>query len=386
MSYIRNSDYQLIVALSGVTNMDKVVDNQQNKTWSVIKFPDEKSVSAVPSSWIVGKKCYWPPYSEKALRAAIENNESPNFQVWQSYTFESFRNNVFDTFKEADKKSLKATKTSDLESGCETKSYTFSSKKRKIFRKTVSFSSVEEEGEEEEGDEEEESVLPDPPSFKKQRRELQPNVEINTFDQNELLKRQEERRKRDILPQRSENLSTPRVSEENNEESDSKTIIKYLQSIIRKQNILHSTLLDITNRLSNIENKNTVLQIENSESIFITLENLPVNTEEDLAVLEDHLGEGMEHAVNELSNLGGATIYDFIFRATEKLITNNFCGIHYSYEGKRKKKAFRNLKLHELLIKSSLALFKNVTIKDVEISIQKWIRRCSERAKATKHK
>ncbi|KAF5285748.1 hypothetical protein FQR65_LT02276 [Abscondita terminalis] len=108
---------------------------------------------------------------------------------------------------------------------------------------------------------------------------------------------------------------------------------------------------------------------------------LPVDSEADLDALEFLLASQMDLAVKEISNLGGASIYDFIHRATLKLITNGFCGREYSYEGRRQKKSFRNLKVHELLTKSSMQLF-TTTEKEVEMNIQKWIRRCTERAKA----
>ncbi|KAK4882898.1 hypothetical protein RN001_006217 [Aquatica leii] len=194
--------------------------DEPSQTWSVIKFPDEEAVSAVPSSWIVdGKKCYWPPYNKKLVRISIERNERPDIEKWQLFSCTGFRNNVYG----------------------------------------------------------------------------------------------------------------------------------YFETLIRKQNILQSTMLDICNRITNLENTRAVPQIDNVDSIFIVVENLPANTTADLESLEIYLGNEMNNAVKEISKLGGATIYEFIVRATQKLITNSFCGKEYSYEGKRKKNVFRNLKLNELL-------------------------------------
>uniref|UniRef100_A0A1Y1KF52 DUF4806 domain-containing protein n=1 Tax=Photinus pyralis TaxID=7054 RepID=A0A1Y1KF52_PHOPY len=81
----------------------------------------------------------------------------------------------------------------------------------------------------------------------------------------------------------------------------------------------------------------------------------------------------------EISQIGGANLYEFISRSCQKLITNQFCGETFSFLGRRRKQPFRNLKLNELLIKASMKQFKQSTIKEVELNISKWLRRCLER-------
>ncbi|VEN64244.1 unnamed protein product, partial [Callosobruchus maculatus] len=41
------------------------------KTWSVVSFIDDKTVEAVPSNWIKGQLCYWPPLTGEKLMNAI---------------------------------------------------------------------------------------------------------------------------------------------------------------------------------------------------------------------------------------------------------------------------------------------------------------------------
>uniref|UniRef100_A0A1Y1MBH4 Uncharacterized protein n=1 Tax=Photinus pyralis TaxID=7054 RepID=A0A1Y1MBH4_PHOPY len=121
-------------------------------TWSVIKFPeDNDAVEAVPSRWLVGNKCKWPPYppNSKKLIEAIEKSEMPS-ETWQEFTIIPFRNNIYDDYATAKKKVKKALATSDLD---ESDSAPRSGKRKIKFRRTYSYSSVEEEA----------LSLPDPP-------------------------------------------------------------------------------------------------------------------------------------------------------------------------------------------------------------------------------
>lgn len=65
-------------------------------SWSIIKFPDENdAVAAVPTSWLRGNQCYWPPWSQNVIDAAIKDCKPPNVETWQTYRFTPMRNNVF---------------------------------------------------------------------------------------------------------------------------------------------------------------------------------------------------------------------------------------------------------------------------------------------------
>ncbi|KAK4885190.1 hypothetical protein RN001_001461 [Aquatica leii] len=133
-------------------------------------------------------------------------------------------------------------------------------------------------------------------------------------------------------------------------------IIKYLEQIIRKQNILQSTIVDVNQKLDDLKKRRTVeSDKENVVLIFSVLDYLPVNSEADLHALEVYLSdeENFQNAIKTISSLGGS---------------NCFCGAAYSYEEKRKKQPFRTLKLNELLIKALMNLFTNSTIKEIEVN------------------
>ncbi|XP_031359319.1 uncharacterized protein LOC116182899 [Photinus pyralis] len=117
-------------------------------TWSVVKFPSDNSVEAVPTSWLNGNRCVWPSYplNSQKLLDAVEKQSSPGCD-WQTYDIIPFKNNVFDDFTVAKKKAEKALATSDLESDSqafEEKNKTSTKRKIKL-KKEFSFSSVEEE-------------------------------------------------------------------------------------------------------------------------------------------------------------------------------------------------------------------------------------------------
>ncbi|CAH1153704.1 unnamed protein product [Phaedon cochleariae] len=65
------------------------------RTWTVVKFVEEDTVEAVPTTWLVGNLCYWPPYPREKLVTAIKNFEAPNTH-WPSHKMEIFRNGTFD--------------------------------------------------------------------------------------------------------------------------------------------------------------------------------------------------------------------------------------------------------------------------------------------------
>lgn len=64
------------------------------KTWTVVKFTDENTVEAVPTTWIVGKQCHWPPFTHEKVMAAIRNHELIN-TCWPLHEISTFRNGTF---------------------------------------------------------------------------------------------------------------------------------------------------------------------------------------------------------------------------------------------------------------------------------------------------
>lgn len=161
-----------------------LTDSQDSgRTWSVVKFPNEGSVEAVPTTWIFGNKCFWPPYSRSKIRIAIEQHHPADVKTWVLHEVCLLKNSVFgnskqtftffclliyisilDDYNVAKKKTQLATFKSDLESQSDADAI-YSSKKRKIIRKVHSFYSSEEDVEDHEV-----SFLPCPPPLTKGKR------------------------------------------------------------------------------------------------------------------------------------------------------------------------------------------------------------------------
>lgn len=64
-------------------------------TWTIVKFVDEGMVvEAVPTKWLLGNKCYWPPYTREKLMNSIKKLEPPN-TCWPQHLVEIFRNGTY---------------------------------------------------------------------------------------------------------------------------------------------------------------------------------------------------------------------------------------------------------------------------------------------------
>jgi hypothetical protein len=50
--------------------------------WAVVEFPTDKSVAAVPVSWLNLNDCFWPPLTGDKLRRAIRTEMEPEAS-WQ---------------------------------------------------------------------------------------------------------------------------------------------------------------------------------------------------------------------------------------------------------------------------------------------------------------
>ncbi|KAF5294849.1 hypothetical protein FQA39_LY00333 [Lamprigera yunnana] len=344
-----------------------------SETWSVVKFPEENSVTAVPTSWLHGSICFWPPFSRKIVQAAIERGDPPNINTWQQFDYLALRNNVFDSFKEAERKSRKALETLDLESQTEDNDESIGKRKRRVPKHFDDDHSCSSE------DENTRSDLPKPPKppamFKKRTTIQKPvgNIKIvqshsqqisNTFDNVNIAGTSTFLNHEDISIQQSpttsnRELSTPQNSRRPHvEKHNCGDIGGYLKQILRKQNILQCMVTDMNTKLIEIENfvKTTpshATEAVEVESIFVKVQNLPVDSDDALQELENFLADHNEfnEAVKKIMKLGGNSTYEFIFRAAKKLITVRFAGAEFSFLGRKQKRKFIDLKLAQLLKK-----------------------------------
>ncbi|KAF5283583.1 hypothetical protein FQA39_LY17285 [Lamprigera yunnana] len=208
---------------------------------------------------------------------------------------------------------------------------------------------------------------PKPPAMFKKRTTIQKpvgNIKIvqshsqqisNTFDNVNIAGTSTFLNHEDISIQQSpttsnRELSTPQNSRRPHvEKHNCGDIGGYLKQILRKQNILQCMVTDMNTKLIEIENfvKTTpshATEAVEVESIFVKVQNLPVDSDDALQELENFLADH-----NEFNEAGGNSTYEFIFRAAKKLITARFAGAEFSFLGRKQKRKFIDLKLAQLL-------------------------------------
>ena len=52
--------------------------------FAVVEFTKDRSVEVVPSNWIVGNACYWPPYRGMRFTTSVKKSETPD-ETWNEY-------------------------------------------------------------------------------------------------------------------------------------------------------------------------------------------------------------------------------------------------------------------------------------------------------------
>lgn len=62
------------------------------KSWTIVAFSDEGTVEAIPSSWIIGDICHYPPST--LVKVAIKKNEPFN-RNWPKHKIRTFRNGTY---------------------------------------------------------------------------------------------------------------------------------------------------------------------------------------------------------------------------------------------------------------------------------------------------
>ncbi|KAG7454090.1 hypothetical protein MATL_G00263860 [Megalops atlanticus] len=78
----------------------------------IVEFTEEQSVEVVPSTWLFGNSCYWPPFKpQAAVKAAMLQSVPP--PDWRRYPCKMIK--TFDTYAEA-RQYLSKAEHSDLQS------------------------------------------------------------------------------------------------------------------------------------------------------------------------------------------------------------------------------------------------------------------------------
>lgn len=64
-------------------------------TWTVVKFIEENSVEAIPTTWLVGSDhCYWPSYTQQKIQHVIKRHEEAN-TCWPLHRIEVFKSGTY---------------------------------------------------------------------------------------------------------------------------------------------------------------------------------------------------------------------------------------------------------------------------------------------------
>lgn len=65
------------------------------RSWTIIQFLDEDmTIEAVPTTWLQGDLCHWPPYQSSKMSNAIRKWEALNTN-WPTHKVKVFRNATF---------------------------------------------------------------------------------------------------------------------------------------------------------------------------------------------------------------------------------------------------------------------------------------------------
>lgn len=65
-----------------------------NRTWTVVQFIEaDDTVEAVPTSWITGDQCLWPPFLQEKIIHAIKACEINTH--WPSHRVRTFKDGTF---------------------------------------------------------------------------------------------------------------------------------------------------------------------------------------------------------------------------------------------------------------------------------------------------
>ncbi|VEN40362.1 unnamed protein product [Callosobruchus maculatus] len=328
------------------------------KTWSVVSFIDDKTVEAVPSNWIKGQLCYWPPLTGEKLMSAIRACEMLNTS-WPSHRVKLFNHAIFDSYAKARQKSKIAEETSDLSTDTE------AINKRKRIQRVLSS-----DGASGSSSENETFSIRTPPKLDKAKQRESRQEEASSLTNKNVASGSQ------ALV--SATLDLPSSS---NECLRCKENDKKFKGIHEQLHIIRSICTDVLSEVQSLKvqnNKETVVK----ESFFNKYDiNYPISTEDDLMKLEEILDKTAEFQDLglELSKIGGSNCYNFIKRVMSTIITNDFA-LLYSWLGRKGKRPFYTLKLAKaVLYAAEHAKDVSWDRKEVETCVQLWLRRASDR-------
>ncbi|KAB0804265.1 hypothetical protein PPYR_01235 [Photinus pyralis] len=257
----------------------------EDKSWTF----DDATVEAIPSHWIIGDLCHWPPYPTSKLSDSIKNGDPLN-TCWPTLHVKIFRDGTFHDYGIARQKAKVAENTSDLNTDTE------DCNKRKRKKKIISSSESESS----------DTMLPSPPKLK--------NPKQKDHSRNsEILRKGNQQRKR---PNNTRNGESIQIAPKPYES----TIDKYLKSIAEQVHINRAICMDILSEVKEIKQYIRTRNVQNPEEITFAKKftNIvfPIISGEQFdtldAILENE--EDLDLLVTDFAKIGGSSSYNFVKR------------------------------------------------------------------------
>ncbi|KAF5302229.1 hypothetical protein FQA39_LY10268 [Lamprigera yunnana] len=311
-----------------------------DNSWTVIKFIEDNTVQVVPTRWILNNdKCFWPPYPQDRLIQSIKRCEH-QMDNWPVYEIKIFHNSTYYDYQTARQKEKKAEVESDLNSDIED-----NNKRRRIQKIYRS-----------DEDEEVDTILKRPPQLITGKRlsAIRKNTSSGTSSIAAV----------DDVNSINVTASTS-INKEFTSDDYSTTIVPTLSStsdavtstpkqedlVLRKQNIIQATLLQLSNDVNDLKTNENVQQklVAVNNSIFPVFD-FPLKDDEYLLQLEQYLEDEKQinDTIQELSRIEGHNGQDFVKRVMSKVLSNELAS-HYSWLG-LKQKIFSKLLLCQVII------------------------------------
>ncbi|XP_050301322.1 uncharacterized protein LOC126739611 [Anthonomus grandis grandis] len=371
------------------------------EAYAGVEFLENSEIALVHSKWLTPTKrhTFWPPYKtsgpfNKSLTIAEEPDEP-----WKLYPIKRL---LFycDNLEKARKKLKKWEETSDIQSS-ESDFETLRVKRRLKAKRCLSDSTSE--------DEEPSKKLKRPPCFPNlradsscgssdvyqemtstptrlsSRKNLKSGEISTTTLENTLLTLPN----RIILPNSDILKSSPSTSiiirEDNtsnaNTESfcESNTTISVssnaLEKIYRQVKKLGEELKEVKGLLKQSRHPSSVPSLPNNLPV-----ELPLNSQENLQILEHYLGE--EEAFNNLalylSTLGGNGMVSCVNKIL-RLLLSDILATAYNFAGQRSKQAFGTTKLNSLVIRAIQVTSPLTTKAEIENAVKTWLKHAKQR-------
>ncbi|XP_067206773.1 uncharacterized protein [Linepithema humile] len=351
--------------------------------FSIVEFED--GIQLAPTSWIYcdNKKCYWPSYTKQAkINQAIFNQEDPNPLIWPSYNILRIFGTT-DTHANGIKKLKIAEQFSDIDSGKNDIEKKISRRERAKKRNYYTSDSENESCHKQKktckeipplpilqiAKEQSNTISSVPENILKQKcnNELQEN---STFMASSSLydfkkhgsKISSDNIESDILCSKQQSLSYN---------------TDFQKEILRKLNIILYKINTIDKRMEILEERRLISYYKREGDIntLNTKElGLPLCDELALNTLENKLedNEFFESIVHTLKGLGGVDVHSCTINILKKLMSNSLAEM-YSFAGMKKKKAFQELTLYKIILKTVRIHYKDVTEEEVAKFIAKWL-------------